>query len=154
LVEAPRGRFPGRLDDKGRLKLPTEFHTYFASLPDRRFFITSLDRRVAQIYPIEAWRQNESFFKVYRDDPEALRNIRFNANDLGAVAEMDAQGRLTFNPELRRELGLENTELHLEPDPSGRVEVLTEALYQELRRMAQIKKTADDLNKLRMAGLQ
>ncbi len=43
-LEMPRGRFPGRLDDKGRLKIPTAFAQFFNSLPERKLFLTSLDR--------------------------------------------------------------------------------------------------------------
>jgi MraZ protein len=154
VIEAPRGRYPGRLDDKGRLKVPTVFQEYFASLPDRRLFITSLDRRVAQIYPIEIWKANETVFDSFVEDLEALRNISFNSLDLGSVTEMDAQGRITINPELRRTLGLEDQELHLWGYPRGRVEIITEALYQEQLRMVAVQKTADDLKKLKQAGLQ
>ena len=65
--------FPARLDDKGRMKLPTAFQTYFNSLPEKKLFVTSLDRRIAQIYPIAAWRENEKFFENYRDDPKPPR---------------------------------------------------------------------------------
>ena len=154
VIEAPRGRYPGRLDDKGRLKVPTVFQEYFASLPDRKLYVTSLDRRVAQIYPIEVWRANEKVFASYREDLEAVRNISFNGSDLGAEAEMDSQGRITFNPDLRRTLALEGQELHLVGYPSGRAEIVTEAIYQEQKRLSDLKKTADDLDKLKQAGLQ
>jgi MraZ protein len=154
VIEPPRGRYPGRLDDKGRLKVPSVFQEYFASLPDKRLFVTSLDRRSAQIYPIELWKANEKIFDGYVEDLEALRNISFNALDLGSVTEMDAQGRITVNPELRRKLGLEDQELHLWGRGKGRVEIITEALYQEQLRLVEIQKTAADLNKLRQAGLQ
>ena len=127
--------YPGRLDDKGRLKLPATFQQYFGSLGERKLFVTSLDRRIAQIYPMGVWRQNETFFENYREDPELADIVAFNANDLGAEAEMDTQGRILFNPELRRELSLESQELHLFAY-KGRVEVLSEALYQERRRNA------------------
>ena len=154
VVEAPRGRYPGRLDDKGRLKVPTVFQEYFASLPDKKLYVTSLDRRVAQIYPIQVWRTNEKVFASYLDDLEAVRNISFNGADLGAEAEMDSQGRITFNPELRRTLGLEGQELHVWGFPSGRAEIVTEAIYQEQLRLSAMQKTADDLKKLKQAGLQ
>ena len=153
VIEPPRGRYPGRLDDKGRLKVPSVFQEYFASLPDKRLFVTSLDRRSAQIYPIELWKTNEKIFDTYVDDLEALRNISFNALDLGSMTEMDSQGRITVNPELRRKLGLEDQELHLWGRGKGRVEIITEALYQEQLRLVEIQKTAADLTKLRQAGL-
>ena len=88
-VELPRGRFPGRLDDKGRLKLPAAFAQFFNSLPERKLFLTSLDRHIAQLYPVAEWRVNEKFFDTFQDDPQAAQNIAFNAADLGADVEMD-----------------------------------------------------------------
>jgi MraZ protein len=127
--------YPARLDDKGRLKLPATFQQYFASLGERRLFVTSLDRNIAQLYPMSVWRQNEIFFDNYREDPELAGNVAFNANDLGAEAEVDSQGRITFNPELRRELNLEGQELHLFAY-KGRVEVLSETVYQQRKQAA------------------
>lgn len=143
--------YPGRLDDKGRVKLPTAFQQFFAALREKRLFVTSLDRRIAQIYPMAVWRQNEKFFETYRDDPKIARNVAFNAADLGAETEMDSQGRILFSPELRRELGIENQPVRLFAY-RNRIEVLSEKTYEE--RKQQASQTAeDDLAKLETAGL-
>lgn len=128
--------FPARLDDKGRMKLPAVFQQYFTSLPEQKLFVTSLDRRIARIYPIAAWRYNEKLFDSFRDDPDAVEAVLFNAQDLGADGEADAQGRILINPELRRALDLENTPLHLYAK-GEHVEVLTDALYEERRKHSQ-----------------
>jgi MraZ protein len=151
-VELPRGRFPGRLDDKGRIKLPAAFTQFFQSLPETKMFLTSLDRRIASLYPIAEWRTNEKFFDEFQDNPEAAENIAFNANDLGADVEMDGQGRITVHPELRRELKMEGTELHL-TTYKGHVQIMTEELYQQQKRAATAN-TAADLNVLKKAGLR
>ena len=151
-VELPRGRYPGRLDDKGRLKLPAAFAQFFNSLPERKLYLTSLDRRIGQIYPIAEWRANEKFFDGFQDNPEAAQNIAFNAADLGADVEMDGQGRITVHPDLRRELGMEGQELHLIAY-KGHVQVLTEERYQEQKRQATAN-TPADLNVLKRAGLR
>lgn len=143
--------YPGRLDDKGRVKLPTSFQQYFLALREKKLFVTSLDRRIAQIYPMEAWRQNEKFFDSYRDDPKLSRNVLFNAADLGAETEMDSQGRVLFSPELRRELGIENQPVHLFAY-RGRIEVLSEQIYEERKKEA-AQTAADDVSKLEAAGL-
>jgi MraZ protein len=150
--EAPRGMYPCRLDDKGRLKLPAPFQQYFGSLPEKKLFVTSLDRRTAQIYPIAVWRENEKFFEAFRDNPQALGTVTFNAADLGADAEPDAQGRVLFNPELRRELDLESQELHMYTH-RGRVQILTEAMYQE-RRQSASKAATESVDVLERAGLK
>lgn len=151
MVEAPRGMYPGRLDEKGRVKLPTSFQQYFMALREKKLFVTSLDRRIAQIYPMEVWRQNEKFFETYRDDPKVARNVAFNAADLGAEVEMDNRGRILFSPELRRELGIENQPVHLFAY-RGRIEVLSEKIYEERKREA-AENAAEGVSKLEAAGL-
>ena len=151
MVEPPRGMYPARLDDKGRVKLPAAFQQFFAALREKKLFVTSLDRRIAQIYPIAIWRENEKFFDNYREDPRIARNVAFNAADLGAESEMDAQGRILFSPELRRELGIENQPVKLFAY-KGRIEVLSDKLYEERKREA-AQTAPDDVSKLEAAGL-
>ena len=151
MVEPPRGMYPARLDDRGRVKLPVSFQQFFAALREKKLFVTSLDRRIAQIYPIAVWRENEKFFDTYHDDPKLARNVAFNAADLGAESEMDAQGRILFPPELRRELGIEDQPVKLFAY-RGRIEVLSERIYHE-RRQEAAQTAADDIARLEAAGL-
>jgi DNA-binding transcriptional regulator/RsmH inhibitor MraZ len=151
-VEAPRGMYRARLDDRGRLKLPATFEQYLAALKDKKLFVTSLDRRMAQIYPMDIWRSNERFFQSYRENVRVARNVSFNAADLGAETEMDSQGRVLFSPELRRELGIENQAVRLLASPAGRIDVLSEAIYEERKREA-AQTATDDVALLEAAGL-
>jgi MraZ protein len=144
--------YPCRLDDKGRLKLPAEFQHFLNVLPEKKLFVTSLDRRIAQIYPMAAWRENEKFFEHYRDNPQVAHDVAFNANDLGADAEMDSQGRVLINTSLRKELDLQNQELHLYAY-RGHIKVLTEATYQERRQRAS-KASTENVDLLERAGLK
>jgi MraZ protein len=141
-----------RVDDKGRVKLPVDFQQYFSQLGHAKFFITSLDRCIAQIYPITVWRQNERFLADYREDPEMAGNLAFNAADLGGQADLDGQGRLLFPAELRRELGIENQPIRIYA-ADERVEVLSEQVYMERKQRA--KATGPEaVTKLRKAGLK
>lgn len=151
MVEPPRGMYPARLDDKGRLKLPADFQQFFAALREKKLFVTSLDGRTAQIYPIQVWRQNEKFFETFRDDPRTARKLAFRAADLGAESEMDNQGRILFPPELRRKLGMENQPVRIHAF-RGRIEVLSEAVYEQQRQEAEAL-SEDDLARLETAGL-
>jgi len=151
MVEPPRGMYPGKLDEKGRVKLPAAFQQFFHALREKKLFVTSLDRRIGQIYPMAVWRENEKFFDSYREDPRVARNVAFNAADLGAETEMDAQGRVLFSPELRRELGIENQTVRLFAY-RGRIEVLSEPIYEERKREAS-QTASEDLAKLEAAGL-
>ena len=143
--------YPSRLDDKGRCKMPAAFQQFLSALSEKKLFVTSLDRRIAQIYPMEVWRQNEKFFENYRENPGMAKKVAFNAADLGAEAEMDSQGRITMNPELRRELGLEDQTVRLYAY-KGRIEILSEKIYDERRRQA-LETGPQDVETLESAGL-
>jgi MraZ protein len=127
--------YTARMDDKGRLKLPVDFQNFFGAFPEKKIFVTSLDGRIGQLYPISVWRQNERFLSESQEDPDVVANVLFNAQDLGNDAEMDTQGRITVNAQMRDELDLVGQELHLVV-VKGRVEILNEAQYQERRRAA------------------
>lgn len=152
-LELPRGRFSGKLDDKGRLKLPATFQQFLGALPEKKLFITSLDRNIAQIYPIAEWRKNEAFFDNYTEDPDAARAIAFIASDCGAETEPDGQGRITIHTELRRELAMEGTDLHLVAY-KGHIDVYTNAIYQKIRSQASAEEISRSLNRLQKAGLR
>ncbi len=151
-IEPPRGMFAAKLDDKGRLKVPSAFRDFLKAMGNGKVFVTSLDRKIGRIYPLPVWKKNEAFFESYTDDPEAAANIAFTANDLGNETELDSQDRILFSSELRRELGIEKSEVHLQVYKS-RIEVLSDAVYQE-RRMAAGAKPAVDLKKLESSGLK
>lgn len=124
----PHGLSRAKIDDKGRIKLPAGFLHYFDSLPERKVFVTSLDGRIAEIYPISTWRETEKFFVANRGMAEA-RRFAFTAARLGADAEVDSQGRVTINSELRAELGLDNQELHVQAYNLNRIRILSADMY-------------------------
>ena len=144
--------YPSRMDDRGRVKLPVAFKEYLEKFENKRLFVTSLDRRIAQVYPMVLWKQTKKFLENFQDDPEAAENLAFNAADLGAEAEMDSQARVLFSPELRRELGLEDQPVHLYVF-GGHIEVLNQAVYEERKRAATAKPVAD-MARLRQAGMK
>ena len=150
-IDPPLGMYPGRLDDRGRLKLPANFLQYFADLGETRLFVTSLDRRIARLYTIPAWRETEKWLVNFREDTEAADNIAFNAADLGALADIDSQGRILFSTDLRRALEIENQPVRLWPN-GNKIEVLSDKLYQERKGGASVD-AAKELKKLERAGM-
>ena len=151
MIEPPRGTYPARLDDKGRLKLPADFQQFFSALREKKLFVTSLDERTAQVYPMQVWRQNEKFFEQYRDDPKVARRLAFRAAHFGGESEMDSQGRILFPPELRRKLGIENQAVRIYAF-RGHINVLSEPVYEQYVQESE-QLTADDLDRLETAGL-
>ena len=129
-IEPPIGMLTGRVDDKGRLKLPTDLIEYFRNLPEKTLFVTSLDGRMGQLYLKSTWLRNEKFFQTFRQKPGLTQDIGFLAAAMGAPAEMDAQGRVQLPVELRKQRGLEEGVVQVY-EYNGRIQILTEALYQE-----------------------
>jgi MraZ protein len=144
--------YPAKLDEKGRIKVPSVFQEYLSSFEEKKLFVTSLDRQIAHIYPISAWRQVEEFFEKYTDDPESAENVAFTAADLGSEAEMDSQGRILFSSELRRALGIENKPVHIFAY-KGHIEVLSEELYEERVKQSSAS-PKQNLKKLQTAGMK
>lgn len=126
--------YSARMDDKGRIKLPVDFQAFFSAFTEKKLFVTSLDGRIGQIYPISVWRLNQKFLTACQEDPNVVSDVLFNAMDLGAEAEIDSSGRITVNSQLREELNLVG-ELHLWA-VKGRVDILNEEVYKERRQSA------------------
>lgn len=150
IVEPPRGMYPARTDDRGRLKLPVGFANFFNALRDKTLFVTSLDRRIASAYPLPVWREKEKALSEYREDPELAQRLEFNAADLGAESQMDSQGRILLSPELRRALGIENASVKV-VFKRGRMDIMSEAVYEEMRQTAVV--TSVERSKAEAAGL-
>lgn len=151
LVEQPDGTFPARLDDRGRLKLPVAFQRFFEHLKEKKLFVTTLDGLTVRIYPIEVWRHNRVQLAKACHDRDAA-DVFFIANDLGANAEMDNQGRILIHEELRKALNLEDQPLKLVPW-LWRIDVYPEAVYQQ-RKAEAAQNLAEKLRRLESMGLR
>jgi MraZ protein len=150
-VAPPRGTFQARCDEKGRLKLPANFQRFLDRLDEKVVFCTTLDKRIARIYPISIWKQNELFFQGFQTNPRAAADVALIANHYGADSEVDGQGRILLPALLRRELKLENETVWLDHF-RGRFNVYSDALYQE--RLGQATESlTDKLDVLEQGGL-
>lgn len=151
-VEPPRGIRQAHVDAKGRLKLPSVFQQYLNGIGDEKVFITSLDYRIARIYPISVWKENEKFFENFTEDPQAAEDVSFTAYDLGGDGELDAEGRLLVPQELRRRLNLENQPVWLHCY-KGRINVYNSQVYQEMQARASVSHD-EKLRRLEQRGLK
>lgn len=149
VFEPPRGIYPARVDEKGRLKLPVNFQQF---LGGEKVFITSLDLTTARIYPISVWRDNERILNESTDDPEGAEDIAFVANDLGADSELDGQGRVLIPTELRRLLNLESQPVWLECYQGG-IKIYSKEEYEARQRRSR-ENLANKLTAFRRKGLK
>ena len=97
-----RGNHPTRVDEKGRLKVPAEFMRVIDEKYGTQFYITSLDGRVAHIYPFEEWEQIEQKLAGLSTFNPTKKKFLSRVNYWGQQVEMDGQGRLLL-PQLLRE---------------------------------------------------
>ena len=109
--EAPLGFFEGKVDDKGRGKLPAEVRRYavgppMAGEPDPALFVTSLDGRTIKLYPILVWREIEKKLEDERDKAKAAKQTLLLAKTYGGAATVDSSNRFLIPTLLRRKLEL------------------------------------------------
>jgi transcriptional regulator MraZ len=142
-----RGNHPTRVDDKGRLKVPAEFKRVIDEKYGTQFYITSLDGKVAQVYPFEEWERIEQKLANLSTFNPTKKKFLSRVNYWGQQVEMDGQGRLLI-PQLLRE----NAAIKGEVAVLGNLTYLEvrnlEALQQEIETESfttEDEKTLDDL---------
>lgn len=97
-----RGSAPAKIDDKGRLKLPTQFRRVLEERWGVDLFITSVDGASAMLYPLPEWEKHERrLLTMPGTDPVVSRYLE-RVNYFGQETALDAQGRLLI-PQLLRE---------------------------------------------------
>jgi MraZ protein len=101
-----RGNHPTRVDEKGRLKVPAEFKRVIDEKYGQQFYITSLDGKVAQVYPFEEWERIEQKLTGLSTFNPTKRKFLDRTNYWGQQVEIDGQGRLLMPQLLREAAGL------------------------------------------------
>ena len=128
-----RGNHPTRVDEKGRLKVPAEFKRVIDEKYALRFYITSLDGKVAQIYPFEEWERIEQKLASLSTFNPTKKKFLNRVNYYGQVVEMDGQGRLLI-PQILRESA----------QIRGEVAVLGQLTYLEVRNMEALRREIEE----------
>ncbi len=97
------GNIPARIDDKGRLKAPTEFRAYIESTWGKSLFVTSDSDmgNFVQVYPLPVWLEIQKKLAEMPSSSPTRRKYALLTNYYGQVTEIDSQGRLTIHPLLR-----------------------------------------------------
>ena len=96
-----RGSSPARIDDKGRLKVPTQFRVGIQDRHGPDVFVTSLTGKSVLIYPMVTWLDVEREVQAMpRNHPLRLKFLDL-ANYYGQTSELDSQGRIVIPPLLR-----------------------------------------------------
>ncbi|MFZ0998180.1 MAG: division/cell wall cluster transcriptional repressor MraZ [Candidatus Sulfotelmatobacter sp.] len=128
-----RGNHPTRVDEKGRLKVPAEFKRVIDEKYGQQFYITSLDGKVAQVYPFEEWERIEKKLAGLSTFNPTKKKFLARVNYYGQQVEMDGQGRLLM-PQLLRDAA----------KIKGEVAVLGNLTYLEVRNLELFKKEIEE----------
>jgi MraZ protein len=116
-----RGNYTTRVDDKGRLKVPTAFRRFVEEQHGAEFYVTSISGENVRLYSLVEWENIEQRLALLPTMDPARRRFLDRTNYYGQQATMDAQGRILIHPLLRRSAGI-----------SGEVAVLGYLTYMEV----------------------
>lgn len=96
-----RGNSPARIDDKGRLKVPSGFRAFIEEQYGIELFVTSLSGESVRIYPMSVWNEIERKLAAVPSALPARSRFFDRVNYFGQAAELDKQGRVLLHPRVR-----------------------------------------------------
>jgi len=145
-----RGSYAAKIDDKGRLKIPTAFRTLVEEHHAASgLYVTSVTGDSVRIYPMPVWLGVEQRLARMPSTHPARLKFLDRVNFYGQVCEFDAQGRVLVPPRLRDVAGM-----------AGEVDVLGQVDYLEVwnheRFLAKLQRepfTDDDARALSEFGI-
>jgi MraZ protein len=96
-----RGNYPAKIDDKGRLKIPTAFRRILLEKYSSEVYITSFTGDNVHIYPLNVWEEIESrLINLPATNPVKMKFLN-RCNYYGQEASVDKQGRVLIKSLLR-----------------------------------------------------
>ncbi len=96
-----RGNHPAKVDEKGRLKLPSAFKQLVDAAHVTQFYVTSSDGKSAEIWPLPEWEKREEQLADASTMDDAVKKYLNLTSYYGQQVEMDNQARLLLPQILR-----------------------------------------------------
>jgi MraZ protein len=96
-----RGNASARIDDKGRLKVPTIFRGLVHEQNGPDIYVTSLTGDCVRVYPMQTWVQIEQKVQAMPSNHPSRLKFLDRTNYFGQAGELDGQGRFVISPLLR-----------------------------------------------------
>ncbi len=101
-----RGNHPARVDDKGRLKIPTGFLQFIVTNYGSEAFVTSVSGDNVRIYPMDVWSEIERKLGMMPDSHPAKVKFLNRVHFFGQAVLLDRQGRMVIPALLRDSAGM------------------------------------------------
>ncbi len=114
-----RGSAHTKIDEKGRLKVPTDFRRILEERYGPEVFITSVLGNSATLYPLSVWEEIEERLAKLPSSNRTKQRYLERVNYFGQQLRLDNQGRVVIPQTLR-----ESAEITGEVVVSGRLEHL------------------------------
>lgn len=101
-----RGSAPAKIDDKGRLKIPTDFRRLIEERYGQDLFVTSVVGDSALIYPLMVWEEIEQKLVALPSTDRTKVRYLERVNYFGQQVSLDVQGRILIPQLLRESAGM------------------------------------------------
>ncbi|MBP6183338.1 MAG: division/cell wall cluster transcriptional repressor MraZ [Saprospiraceae bacterium] len=101
------GNYNCRLDDKGRLKLPSELLDQLGHENDTTFVLNKGFRNNLDLYPVKTWEDYTKRLHAVPDYSEDVMNFRLEFYRDASRVVKDGAGRLLLNKELLDRYGID-----------------------------------------------
>jgi MraZ protein len=146
MADVFRGSSIASVEDSGRFKLPGIFLKLIqAQLGDEpEFFITSIDGKRAQLYPIKEWEAKEALMATLPESDEDRAWFQDMTAYYGSPVTIDKQGRIQIPPAVRTKANLKGEVVVLGKagkEQPGFLEIVNHAQFLEEMEAAQAKKS-------------
>jgi len=96
-----RGNHPAKVDEKGRLKLPAAFKQLLEAQHVTQFYITSVDGKSAEIWPLPEWEKREEQLAESSTLDDSVKKYLNLTSYYGQQVEVDSQARVLLPQILR-----------------------------------------------------
>jgi len=96
-----RGNAPATIDEKGRLKIPSNFRADIEESWGSDFYITSLSGESVLIYPLPVWQEIEERLAKLPSLNPTKKKLLDRTNYYGQETTADKSGRVLIPPMLR-----------------------------------------------------
>lgn len=125
-----RGNHPAKVDEKGRLKVPSAFKQLLDTQHVTQFYVTSSDGRSAEVWPLPEWEKREAQLAEFSTMDDAVQKYLNLTSYYGQQVEMDSQARVVLPQILRGSAKLD-----------AEVAVMGKINYLEVHNLAQFEES-------------
>jgi len=101
-----RGNFTAKIDDKGRLKIPTAFRALIEQEHGPNLYVTSVTGDSVRLYPMPVWVAIETKLARMPSAHPVRKRFFDRVSYFGQPADIDVQGRVLIHPRLRESAGM------------------------------------------------